>query len=50
LFICAKNLLVETNAPQAPTLEKRIREALATPGQPGVRVIAKQAAASVAVG
>ncbi len=30
--------------PQVPqsTLEKRIREALATPGRPGVRVIAKQ--------
>jgi hypothetical protein len=28
--------------PIAPTLEKRIREALATPGRPGVRVIAKQ--------
>ena len=26
----------------APALEKRIREALATPGRPGVRVIAKQ--------
>ena len=25
-----------------PALEKRIREALATPGRPGVRVIAKQ--------
>ena len=52
-------------APIAPALEKRIREALATPGRPGVRVIAKQfgvdpgtvqrisrpfAAASVAVG
>jgi DNA invertase Pin-like site-specific DNA recombinase len=51
--------------PIAPALEKRIREALATPGRPGVRVIAKQfgvdpgtvqrisrpfAAASVAVG
>ena len=51
--------------PIAPTLEKRIREALAAPGRPGVRVIAKQfgvdpgtvqrisrpfAAASVAVG
>jgi DNA invertase Pin-like site-specific DNA recombinase len=49
----------------APTLEKRIREALAARGRPGVRVIAKQfgvdpwtvqrisrpfAAASVAVG
>ena len=29
-------------APIAPALEKRIREALATPGRPGVRVIAKQ--------
>jgi DNA invertase Pin-like site-specific DNA recombinase len=28
--------------PIAPTLEKRIREALAAPGRPGVRVIAKQ--------
>jgi DNA invertase Pin-like site-specific DNA recombinase len=28
--------------PIAPSLEKRIREALATPGRPGVRVIAKQ--------
>jgi hypothetical protein len=28
--------------PIAPALEKRIREALATPGSPGVRVIAKQ--------
>jgi DNA invertase Pin-like site-specific DNA recombinase len=28
--------------PIAPTLEKRIREALATPGRPGVRIIAKQ--------
>ena len=28
--------------PIAPTLEKRIREALATPGRPGVRVIAKR--------
>jgi DNA invertase Pin-like site-specific DNA recombinase len=28
--------------PIAPPLEKRIREALATPGRPGVRVIAKQ--------
>jgi DNA invertase Pin-like site-specific DNA recombinase len=28
--------------PIAPTLEKRIREALATPGRPGVRVIAQQ--------
>src|SRR5207237_7844033 len=28
--------------PIAPALEKRIREALATPGRPGVRVIAKQ--------
>jgi DNA invertase Pin-like site-specific DNA recombinase len=26
----------------APALEKRIREALATPGRPGVRVIAKR--------
>jgi hypothetical protein len=28
--------------PIAPALEKRIREALATPGRPGVRVIAEQ--------
>jgi hypothetical protein len=28
--------------PIAPTLEKRIRKALAAPGRPGVRVIAKQ--------
>jgi DNA invertase Pin-like site-specific DNA recombinase len=28
--------------PIAPALEKRIREALATPGRPGVRVIAKR--------
>jgi DNA invertase Pin-like site-specific DNA recombinase len=28
--------------PIAPALEKRIREALATPGRPGVRVIAKE--------
>jgi len=28
--------------PIAPALEKRIREALATPGRPGIRVIAKQ--------
>jgi hypothetical protein len=28
--------------PMALALEKRIREALATPGRPGVRVIAKQ--------
>jgi DNA invertase Pin-like site-specific DNA recombinase len=28
--------------PIAPALEKRISEALATPGRPGVRVIAKQ--------
>jgi DNA invertase Pin-like site-specific DNA recombinase len=28
--------------PIAPALEKRIREALATPGRSGVRVIAKQ--------
>jgi hypothetical protein len=28
--------------PIAPALEKRILEALATPGRPGVRVIAKQ--------
>jgi DNA invertase Pin-like site-specific DNA recombinase len=28
--------------PIAPALEKRIGEALATPGRPGVRVIAKQ--------
>jgi hypothetical protein len=28
--------------PIAPALEKRVREALATPGRPGVRVIAKQ--------
>jgi DNA invertase Pin-like site-specific DNA recombinase len=28
--------------PIAPALEKRIRQALATPGRPGVRVIAKQ--------
>src|SRR5262245_27017700 len=28
--------------PIAPALEKRIRDALATPGRPGVRVIAKQ--------
>jgi hypothetical protein len=28
--------------PIAPVLEKRIREALATPGRPGVRVIAKR--------
>jgi hypothetical protein len=28
-------------SPTAPTVEKRIREALATPGRPGVRVIAK---------
>jgi DNA invertase Pin-like site-specific DNA recombinase len=28
--------------PIAPALENRIREALATPGRPGVRVIAKQ--------
>ena len=28
--------------PIAPALEKRIRRALATPGRPGVRVIAKQ--------
>src|SRR5262249_23440562 len=28
--------------PIAPALEKRIREALAPPGRPGVRVIAKQ--------
>ena len=28
--------------PIAPALEKRIREALATPGRPGVCVIAKQ--------
>jgi hypothetical protein len=28
--------------PIAPALEKRIRGALATPGRPGVRVIAKQ--------
>jgi hypothetical protein len=28
--------------PIALSLEKRIREALATPGRPGVRVIAKQ--------
>src|SRR5206468_9344887 len=28
--------------PIVPALEKRIREALATPGRPGVRVIAKQ--------
>ena len=28
--------------PMAPALEKRIREALATPGRPGIRVIAKQ--------
>jgi len=28
--------------PIAPALEKRIREALAAPGRPGVRVIAKQ--------
>jgi len=28
--------------PIAPTLEKRIREALATPGRPGIRVIAER--------
>jgi hypothetical protein len=28
--------------PISPALEKRIREALAAPGRPGVRVIAKQ--------
>jgi DNA invertase Pin-like site-specific DNA recombinase len=28
--------------PIAPALEKRIREALATPGRPGVRVLAKR--------
>jgi hypothetical protein len=28
--------------PIAPALEKRIREVLATPGRPGVRVIAKR--------
>jgi len=28
--------------PIAPALEKRIREALAIPGRPGVRVIAKR--------
>jgi DNA invertase Pin-like site-specific DNA recombinase len=28
--------------PIAPTLEKRIREALATPGRPGIRFIAEQ--------
>ena len=28
--------------PMAPALAKRIREALATPGRPGIRVIAKQ--------
>src|SRR4029079_15249713 len=28
--------------PIAPALEKRIREALATPGRPGIRVIAKR--------
>ena len=28
--------------PIAPALEKRIREALATPGRPGVRIIAKR--------
>ena len=28
--------------PIAPALEKRIREALATPGRPGVRVIARR--------
>ena len=28
--------------PIAPALEKRIRDALAAPGRPGVRVIAKQ--------
>jgi DNA invertase Pin-like site-specific DNA recombinase len=28
--------------PIAPALEKRIREALATPGRPGIRVIAEQ--------
>ena len=28
--------------PIAPALEKRIREALTTPGRPGVRIIAKQ--------
>jgi DNA invertase Pin-like site-specific DNA recombinase len=28
--------------PIAPALEKRIREALAIPGRPGIRVIAKQ--------
>jgi hypothetical protein len=29
-------------APDCPDTGKRIREALATPGRPGVRVIAKQ--------
>ena len=28
--------------PIAPALEKRIREALATPGRPGIRVIAER--------
>jgi hypothetical protein len=31
--------------PIAPALEKRIREALATPGRPGIRVIAERLAA-----
>ena len=33
--------------PIAPALEKRIREALATPGRPGVRVLAKQLGVNV---
>src|SRR5262245_58080497 len=33
--------------PIAPSLEKRIREALATPGRPGVRVIAPNGSASI---
>ena len=33
--------------PIAPALEKRIREALATPGRPGIRVIAERGSASI---
>ena len=35
-------LPIPTDRNDAPALEKRIREALAAPGRPGVRVIAKR--------
>jgi hypothetical protein len=41
-LLCIPILPMKIKARQGPELEERIRRALATPGRPGVRVIAKQ--------